>query len=149
MSSISFDNVYLLLIAIPILAVVVVPFALAVRKDNRNGHSIASLALHILMAVVIAFAAAGTAVVTVITETNVFVVADVSYSANKNLDTVDGYINKLRGNLPRNSKIGIVCFGKDYELLTEMGGDIKSVKDSDVDQTETNISSALKYTGTL
>ena len=149
MSSISFDNVYLLLIVIPILAVVVVPFALAVRKDNRNGHSIASLALHILMAVVIAFAAAGTAVVTVITETNVFVVADVSYSANKNLDTVDGYINKLRGNLPRNSKIGIVCFGKDYELLTEMGGDIKSVKDSDVDQTETNISSALKYTGTL
>lgn len=149
MSSISFDNVYMLFIAIPVLAVVVVPFALAVRKDNRNGHSIASLVLHILMAVVIAFAAAGTAVVTVLTETNVYVVADVSYSANKNLDTVDGYIEKLRGNLPRNSKLGIVCFGKDYEVLTEMGGAVRSVKTSRVDQTETNISEALKYTGTL
>lgn len=102
MNSISFVNPWLLLLIIPAVAVITVPFVFAVRSDNRNGHNIASFVLHIVMAVIIAFAAAGTTVVTVITETDVFVVADVSYSANINLDTVDGYIENLQNNLPRN-----------------------------------------------
>ncbi len=149
MNSISFANVYLLFLVIPLVALVTVPFALAVRSDNRNGHNIASLVLHLVMAALIAFAAAGTSLVTVITQTEVIVVADVSYSANKNLDTVDGYINELRKNLPRNSKMGIICFGKDYKMITELGGEIKSVKESGVDDTETNIGSALTYAGSL
>lgn len=149
MNSINFDNVWLLFIAIPIIAVVAVPFALAVRSDNRNGHNIASLVIHLVMAALISFAAAGTSIVTVVTQTEVYVLADISYSAQKNLDTVDGYIRNLRGNLPRNSKMGIIGFGKDYELLTELGGEIVSVKTSTVDQTETNISEALEYAGTL
>ncbi len=149
MNSINFDNVWLLFIALPIIAVVAVPFAVAVRSDNRNGHNIASLVIHLVMAVLIAFAAAGTSIVTVITQTEVYVLADVSYSAQKNLDTVDGYIRNLRGNLPRNSKLGVISFGKDYELLTELGGEEVSVKTSTVDQTETNITEALEYAGTL
>ena len=58
MSSINFDNAYLLLIAIPLVALLAVPFFIAVKRDNRNGHNIASMVLHVLMAVRIAFAAA-------------------------------------------------------------------------------------------
>ena len=149
MSSINFANPWLLLVAIPLLAVVVVPFALAIRADNRNGHNIASMAMHIVMAFIIAFAVAGTAIETTVTETTVYVVADVSYSAEKNLDTVDGYIKALSKNLPRNSKMGVVCFGKDYQLLTPPGGRFTSVKNSTVDDGETNICEALEYTGNL
>ncbi|MDE7380265.1 MAG: VWA domain-containing protein [Clostridia bacterium] len=149
MSSINFDNVYLLFIAVPLLALLAVPFFIAIKKENANGHNIASMVLHVLMAVIIAFAAAGTQIVTVITETNVYVLADVSYSANKNLDTVDNYISNLSKNLPRNSKLGIVCFGKDYVQLTSLGGSIKSVKTAEVDDTETNIAEAMEYTGSL
>ena len=149
MSSINFDNIWLLLIAIPLLALFIVPFALAVRKDNRNGHNIASLAIHILLAIVVAFAAAGTNIVTVLSETDVIVVADVSYSANRNLDTVDTYIKNL--GLPANSKLGVVCFGKDHELLYGLGDPegFTTVKDSKVDDSETNIAEALEYAGTL
>jgi len=149
MNSISFDNPWLLFIIIPAVAAVSVPFAFAVRSDNRNGHNIASLSIHILMAVIIAFAAAGTTVVTVLTETNVYVLADVSYSASRNLDTVDGYIENLQNNLPRNSKMGVVCFAKDCEVLTQLGEELKSVKEARLDDTETNISSALEFTGKL
>ena len=149
MNSISFDNPWLFFLIIPAIALIAVPFAFAVRADNRNGHNIASLVLHILMAVVITFAAVGTSVVTVITETNVYVVADVSYSASRNLDTVDGYIENLSNNLPRNSKLGIVCFAKDYTLLTDLGEEIKSVKAAQLDETETNVAEALEYTGSL
>ncbi len=149
MSSINFDNVYLLLIAIPLLVLFTVPFAIAVRKENRNGHNVASMVMHVAMAVLIAFSAAGTTVVSVLTETQVYVVADVSYSAEQNLDKIDESIGKLKNNLPRNSKLGTVCFAKDYEVLFAPGERVKSVKDSGVDISETNIKEALEYTGTL
>ncbi len=149
MISINFDNAYLLLIAIPLLAILAVPFFLAVRKDNRNGHNVASGVLHVAMAILIAFAAAGTNLVTVVTETDVYVVADVSYSANKNYDAIDSYIKNVKKSLPQNGKLGVVCFGKDYEVLTGMGDPIKSVTGSVVDKSETNIVEALEYTGSL
>lgn len=149
MSSINFDNPWLLFLAIPIAALFIVPFAIAIRKDNLNGHNIASGIIHIFMALIIAFVAAGTSIVTTVTETNVYVVADVSYSAERNLDTVDRYISDLGGSLPRNSKMGVVTFGKNYQLLTPLGQKTQSVKNSLVDDSATDIISALKYTGEL
>lgn len=147
MSSISFDNVWLLFLALPLIALFAVPFAIAIRKDNVNGHNIASISLHIVMALLIAFAAAGTHINTVVTETDVYVVADVSFSANRNLDTIDAYIANL--SLPRNSKMGIVCFGKDQQVLCGLDKPRRSVKNANVDDSESNISEALEYTGTL
>ena len=149
MNSISFDNVYLLFIALPLIVIFTIPFVIAIRKENRNGHNIASQVLHIVMAIIIAFAAAGTSIISTLTETEVYVVADVSYSANKNLDTIDSYIKNLK--LPKNSKLGLVCFGKNYELLYDLDNPNKigSVKNSKVDDSETNIAEALQYTGTL
>lgn len=149
MSSINFDNPWLLLLALPIAALFVIPYAIAVRKDNLNGHNIASGIIHIVMALIIGFVAAGTSIVTTVTETDVYVVADVSYSANENLGVIDRYISDLGKSLPRNSKMGIVTFGKNYQLLTPLGGNVKSVKQSIVDPSATDIISALKYTGEL
>ncbi len=149
MNNISFDNIYLLLIAVPLILVFLIPFLISVRKVNRNFHNVASFALHIIMAIIIGFAAAGTTFTAVLSRTQVYVVADVSYSANKNLDEVDGYIKNLK--LPANSEVGLVCFGKDYELLnkpTELAS-LDSVKTAEVDVSETDIASALEYTGTL
>ena len=154
MSNINFDNPWLLLIAVPLIVLFTVPFVLAVRKDNRNAHNVASQVMHVLLAIIIAFAAAGTSITTVLTQTHVYVVADVSYSANKNLDTIDNIIkNKLV--LPKNSKVGIVTFGKDYELLCDLTDQKnvvsvkKSIENKTVDDSETNIAEALEYAGTL
>lgn len=149
MSSISFDNPYLLFIAIPLVILLCVPFFLAVRKDNANGHNIASGIIHVLMAVLITFTAAGTKIVTVVTQTDVYVLADVSYSASKNLDEMDEYIFELSNNLPRNSRIGVICFGKDYKLLTRLGEPLRSVKEADVDDSATDIISVLNYAGSI
>lgn len=149
MSNISFDNVYLLLLAVPLTILCIIPFVIAVRKENRNGHNVASLILHIFMAALIAFAASGIYVSTVVTETHVYVVADVSYSAKSNLDKIDEYIRNLE--LAGNTKLGLVCFGKDYELVSELDDprNVASVKEATVDDSETNVAAALKYTGTL
>ena len=44
-----------------------------------------------------------------IKETNIYVLADVSYSSNQNLELIDQYIEDLGDNVPRNSKIGVIC----------------------------------------
>lgn len=149
MSNISLDNPLLLLLIIPLVVLFTVPFAVVIRKDNINGHNIASGVLHILMAVIIGFVAAGTSIVTTMTETDVYVVADVSYSANRNLDKVDGYIVELNKSLPANSRLGVVSFGRDYKLTTRLGEKFTTVKNSTVDDTATDILGALDYTGSL
>ena len=149
MTNISFDNPYLLLIAIPLLALILVPFFIAFRKQNRDKHVITSLILHLLMIVCVTLASAGLSATRIVTETNVYVVADVSYSSHLNFDEVDGYISKVRGKLPKNSKMGVVCFGKDAVVHNALGKKITSVSEATVDDSATDIYGALNYTASL
>lgn len=149
MSSINFDNPWLLLIAVPLIILVAVPFVLAIRKDNVNGHNVASGIIHVFMAIIIAFAAAGTSVITTVTRTDVYVLADVSYSSSLNLDTVDDYIRELSGNLPANSEMGVICFANGQRIVTHLGDKFTTVRNSGVDESSTNIVGALSYAGAL
>ncbi len=152
MSSINFDNVYLLLIAIPVAVLLAIPFFWAVRKDNANLHNVGSGVLHLIIGICIVIAMAGATVERTVTETDVYVLADVSYSSDKNLDTIDEYIEELNLNLPRNSKLGVVCFAKEQQLLVPLGKSLKSVKAADLDfldNSETDIEGALDYASTL
>ena len=153
MRNISFDNPLWLLLLIPLAIGVLVPFLIAIRKDNKSKSVIASLIIHLVILVLIALAVAGTVITTVMTETHVYVLADVSYSANRNLDEIDEYIAEIQASLPKNSKMGVICFGKNYVLQTELGGEIRSVEQvlgmELVDDSATDIASALSYVATL
>ncbi len=149
MKNINFDNPLYLLFLIPLLLLIVVPYAISVGKENRNWHIVTSFVIHIAISCMVVLAVVGTTYTTVITKTEVYFVADVSGSSRDNLDTVDAYIEKVSDSLPRNSDFGIVCFGKDYVLHTEMGKKPRSVKDAKVDDSATNISDALRYTESL
>ena len=149
MRNISFDNPYWLLVAIPLVAALLIPYFISVSKDNRTKGWISSLVIHIIIIISFALAAAGLTHTTVMTRTKVYVVADVSYSSNRNLDKIDEYIQQIEDSLPSNSMMGIVCFGKDSQILTSSGTEIKSVKESTVDDSGTDIASALDFTSTL
>lgn len=149
MINISFDNAYYLLLAIPLIALVIAPYAWAIRKENRNANVVASFVLHIVISLLVSFAAAGMQVTAIITKTQVYVVADASFSAKHNLDTVDEYIGKVQAALPDNAQMGVVAFGRDYELLTPLGEAVQSVKNATVDDSATDITNALEYTSTL
>ncbi|MBO7196735.1 MAG: VWA domain-containing protein [Clostridia bacterium] len=150
MRNISFDNPYWLLLAIPLAAALLIPYFISVSKDNRNKGWIASLVIHILIIISVSLAAAGLVHTTVMTSTKVYVVADVSYSSNRNLDEIDEYIQQIKENLPSNASMGVVCFGKNAELLSSASdNNIKSVKESKVDDSETDIVGALEYTRKL
>ena len=95
MKSINFDNPLLLLVFIPMVLLTVVPYVIAIRRGTRAKAPKISLALHLVISAIITLALAGLSTTTVITETNVYVLADVSYSSMGSLDRIDGYIEKL------------------------------------------------------
>ena len=78
MRNVSFDNPYLFLLAIPLILLVVIPFAIAIRKENRQKSSVISLVIHLVIVTLVTFAAAGTLITEIKTQTTVYVVADVS-----------------------------------------------------------------------
>ena len=128
MKNISFDNPYLLLVAIPVALAVIIPFFLVRNKDNKNALWTISLCVHIVIILLVALAIAGLASVSVLTKTTVYVVADVSYSSDKNLDQIDEYIEKIKKSLPDKYSLGVVCFGKNCVVLTEAGRALKTAK---------------------
>ena len=149
MSNINFDNPFLLLIGIPLLLIVIIPFIISVKRDNINKHNVTSFIFHIIICLLITLVFAKTTYEMVMTETNIYVLADVSYSSNNNLDLIDDHIETIKDDMPKNSKLGVICFGKDYEITTELGDSFKTVKDNNVDNSETNIVSALEYASSL
>ena len=149
MKNISFDNPYWLLLAIPLLLLIFIPFFISVNRDNRSRGWIASLVIHAMIAVAVTVSAAGLVYTTVMTRTKIYVVVDTSYSMQENLDAVDGYIAQLSEALPPNARLGVVCFGKDSVIHTYSGQEITSVKNATVDQSGTDIAAALDYTATL
>ena len=53
MINISFDNPFLLLLLIPMLALVLVPYFIAIRKENKSRASSIALALHLVIVLLV------------------------------------------------------------------------------------------------
>ncbi len=150
MKNISFDNPYLLLLFIPLIILILVPIFIAIRKVNRSKSVVISTVLHILMAVCATLALAGLLRSTILTKTQIYVVADVSYSSNRNLDKLDALIAEVREKAPENADVGVVVFAKEPKVLIPMGGEPMSVKENHGFKHDvisgTDISTALNYT---
>ena len=149
MKNISFDNPYWLLLLIPLAVGVIVPYVIAIRRENASKSVIASLVIHIVILALVGLSVAGTVITTVVTKTEIYIVADVSHSSAERLDEIDGYISKINEELPSNTKLGVVCFGADAVLHTPLGEEISSVRGASVDTSATDIASALTYAGEL
>ncbi|MBQ7907365.1 MAG: VWA domain-containing protein [Clostridia bacterium] len=149
MTNISFDNPYLLLLVIPLALCVLLPFFIIRNKDNRAVTWTVSVVTHIVIIVLVALAVAGLASTSVLTKTTIYVVADVSYSSSENLDKIDEHIKEIEENLPVNTNLGIVCFGRNCSIITSPGRVVNSVKDAKVDISSTDIVGALNFTEAL
>lgn len=150
MNNISFDNPWLLLIALPLFAVIIIPFAITVRKENANFHNITALCLNLVICACLTLVIAGMTFEKVMTETNVYVLADISYSSNNNLDEVQENVEKIYKKLPKNSKMGVICFGRNCQQISDLGRAVPDVTTADkVDRSATDIASALRYANSL
>ena len=145
MKNVSFDNPYLLLLIIPLAVILTVPTVIAMVKGIKTKTVAVSFVIHLIIAVAATLAIAGMKSETVITRTEIYVVADVSYSSNRNLDRIDELIGDVATSAPDNSEIGVIAFAKDAELLSALGTPTVSVKGYTVDDSATDIATAINF----
>ena len=53
MKNISFDNPYLLLVAIPVILAILIPYFIVKNKDNKSATWIVSLFIHVAITVLV------------------------------------------------------------------------------------------------
>ncbi len=149
MTNISFDNPYLLLLLIPLVLLTVIPYALAIKKENRSRGATVALICHLAIILLATLAVAGMKHTTVITKTEVYVLADVSASTDKKTALIDSYIEELEQKLPANAEMSVITFAADYKQHTKLGEDFTTVAGSGVDESATDILSVLQYAATV
>ncbi len=149
MINISFDNPYLLLLFIPLALAVIIPFCIAIRKENKSKETTIALVAHLLIVTMAILAIAGMINTAVMTKTEVYVLADISDSTTAKIDTINEYIEELEKKLPSNSKMGVITFGKDASLQTPLGEELTHISESTIDRSATDILSALRYADSL
>ena len=149
MSNVSFSNPFYLLVFIPLVIIVIIGYFLIDKKSRKLPKNIISLALHLIICVLISLSAADFSYLNTASQTDLYVLADVSSSNEENIDLMDSYINQISAFCDNGTKMGLICYGKNFEVLTSLGGRIRSVKQSVVDKTATDLEGALRYTNSL
>ncbi len=148
MSNIKISSIWALLLIIPLLLFVIIPFV-KMKDGKRKAKNIISLIIHITICILLTLAISNIEILRSSKNTELYVLADVSISNEDNYEKMDNSLKELSSKIDINTKIGLVCFAKNYELLSPLGTNLKSVSSSHVDKSATDLESALKYTATL
>ena len=82
-------------------------------------------------------------------DTELYVLADVSSSNYEQNRKMDAFLQDIHGKIDQQTKMGVICYGKNYELLTPLGEGLQSVSKANIDRSATNLESALRYADTL
>lgn len=158
MNSIRIQNPYLFFIAIPLLALVIVGFFLIPKYKRFRIKNIISLGLHLVISVRLTLAFVDIQYAKSSTGTELIVLADCSKSEFLNSEHIDGLIKdvyKEAGSVA-GTKIGVVAFAKNQEVVTKIGSNYKSGSilkyfedNSSFDNSATDLKSALLYADSL
>ena len=144
MTNISFNNPYLLFAFIPLILLLVVPFIIFVKRKRPN--KIISLILHIIISALLVVSLADLKTTSYIVDSNVYILCDVSTSTIKSREKMDEYIEEYKDKITSNTSLGVICYGRNQELLVPLGEEIKSVSLSSCDPSSSNLEEALRYT---
>ena len=89
MSNVSFSNPFYLLVFIPLVIVVIIGYFLIDKKSRKLPKNIISLVLHLIICVLISLSAADFSYLNTASQTDLYVLADVSSSNEENVDLND------------------------------------------------------------
>lgn len=150
--SIKFTNPWLLFLAIPALACILIPFFLSDKKYRNNRNRIISVVLHaIVMALVVCVIAGMTFDYNVANKQNeVLILVDQSHSGASVEDARDEFVKNVLDDCPSGCKVGIVTFGYNQVYAAPLSSNTDDVYEKYLsaarpDDSATDIASALTF----
>lgn len=157
MNNIRIENPWLLLVSIPLIILVVIGFLLLPKAKKFRPKNIISLVLHVVMSFTLALAFANIQFKKNSTAVEVYVVADCSDSEKNSVAKMDEIIKGVYQQAQNgDTKVGVVAFGLNQEVLVKPGDRFNSVAEMFDDAKHPNflndgsdIASAMTYTNSL
>ena len=152
------ENPYLFFILIPLVGLVLLGFFVIPKYKRYRIKNIISLMLHLVRSVRLTLAFVDIQYVKSSSTTELIVLADCSKSEFNNGHQIDKLINDVYTQAGKvdGTKIGVVAFAKDQEVVTNIGSKYKSKDilkyfedDSSFDNSATDLKSALLYADSL
>ena len=145
----SFENPWLLLLLIPCVAMVLLPYFLLAKERRRNVKRIVPLCMRALAVVLLILILSGVNIVNHTDKQAVMIVLDLSDSTAPVSAVMQSHAKELQSLLEKTTPVGVVAFGGNqvYQVPIDKKGNAKEpVK---VDAAATDIASALEYAASL
>lgn len=154
---ITFTHPWLLLLIIPAVAVVLIPYFLMAKKYRRNRNRVTSVILHICVSLccVLLLSGMGFSYNIDNSENEIMIVVDASYSTEEEKEAKDGYIADILSMAdPDVYRIGIVTFGFTQNYVAPLSNDMTDVYNKYLSEPlqsdeATDIAAALTYASSL
>ena len=147
-SELFFERPFLLLLIIPALALVIVPFLILPKNRRDTKAKIVSVILHCVAAVILVVILSGVGLANVTNEQNAVILIDLSDSTsgvqNLLIDEGQRFFDKIKEEMPT----CVVAFGREQAVELSFGEDGR-ITGKEVVSSATDIGSALEYAASI
>lgn len=147
----SFENPLYLLLIIPVLGVILMPFFMLPKNRRKSFKKIAPVVLHSVAAIILVLIVAGISIIENTEKTAVLILIDASNSTMPVRDKMEENTNQLIELMEENNPVGIVVFAEDCIYEAEFDDEEKAfdIKTPEMGIEATDIDTALEYAASI
>ncbi len=145
----SFENPWLLLILIPALAIILLPFLKLPKKRRKTFKKIAPVVIHSVVVCLLVLILSGFTVVKNEDKQSVMILVDLSDSTADVHDAILDSAEEILSLIDKDNTAGVLVFADDSIYSVELGAEIKEVESVSLSADATDIAAALEYAVSL
>ena len=146
---ISFEHPLYLLLLLPVLAIIALPFFMLPKKRRYTVKRIVPVVLHALLATALLFVLAGFSVVRNVNEQAVILLVDLSHSTESVQASMQAHADELLQKIEKTTPVGVVAFGEDQVYCVSLDENDRKLSLTAPGVEATDLEGALNYAATL
>ena len=144
-----FENPWLLLLAIPAFAIILVPFFLLPKKRRKTVKKIVPVILHIVVVSFLVLILSGFSIVKTSDEQAVLLLVDLSDSTENVQSEIVSHTEELLELIDKKTPVGVIVFGSEQLYSAELEDNDRTFTVTPITADATDIDAALEYAATL
>ena len=143
--NITFENPWLLLLLIPALAVILIPFFRIPKSRRKTVKKILPVVLHSVIAFLLVLIISGFSIVEKSRTHAVMILADFSYSTQNLHKNINTHAEELLKIIDEKTPVGVIAFSAEQIYSIKLDENTKTLKTEMLENEATNIADALEY----
>ncbi len=141
----SFERPWFLLLLIPALAVIFVPYLRLPSNRRKTWKKILPVILHTVLVILLVLIISGLTFVRNVDEQAVMLLIDVSDSTEPVRETLLARAQEIALLIDRKTPVGVIAFGENTVYTVKLGSDDRTIELTDTESGATDIEAALEY----